>query len=251
MNFLVVNDDGIHADGIKALIEALGKVGDVYVFAPMRQQSGKSHSLSLEKTVPVEKLDIPGTKAAYMVGGTPADCTHIGLEFCRRQGVEIDIAFSGINMGSNLGLDTIYSGTVGAAREAAMQGYRSAAVSVYGHKATHFKGAADLAIQAIPYIMKESRGITWNINTPDTDPEEFKGVRYGSLGPSFFKDVFVEIQEGIYKLQGDELTLDDLDDKELDIALHLQGYATITPLHFDLTEYELLEKIKREWKFEI
>ncbi len=250
MNFLVVNDDGIRANGIKALIEELGKVGDVYVFAPMEQQSGKSHSLSLEGNLPVEKVEIPGAKLAYMVGGTPADCTHIGLEFCRRMGVEIDITFSGINMGSNLGMDTIYSGTVGAAMEAAMQGCRAVAVSVYGHNASHFKGAAGIAIQAIPYVMELPTNITVNINTPDTEPEEFKGVRYGRLGPGFYKDLFVEAMEGIYKLQGEERTLEDIDDMTLDIAYHLQGYVTITPLQFDYTHYELLEKIK-EWKFNI
>lgn len=250
MNFLVVNDDGIHAAGIKALIAALGEVGNVYVFAPMAQQSGKSHSLSIEETVPVERVEIPGAKEAYMVGGTPADCTHIGLEFCKKKGIDIDITFSGINMGCNLGLDTIYSGTVGAAMEAAMQGCRGVAVSVYGHQATHFSGAAKLAIEAIPYIMELPTNVTVNINTPDTEPEEFKGVRYGRLGPSFYKDLFAETTEGIYKLKGNEVTLEDLEDMGLDIAYHLQGYATITPLQYDFTHYELLEKVK-EWKFTI
>ena len=122
IHILVSNDDGIRATGITALIKALSsREGvNVYVCAPDGQRSGNSQSISLNGTVYVSEVKVDGAKLAWQTSGTPADCVKIGLQKCEELGLEIDMVFAGINMGSNVGKDTLYSGTVGAAKEAAV-----------------------------------------------------------------------------------------------------------------------------------
>ena len=139
MNILVVNDDGINAAGINKLVQALSRVADVYVFAPDGQRSAKSHSLTLTDCVYMTPVDFPGAVKAYTLSGTPADCTKFGLQLLEDEGIRVDMVYSGINMGSNLGRDTLYSGTIGAAAEAALDGYKAVAVSVDSHTPTYFE----------------------------------------------------------------------------------------------------------------
>ena len=119
MNILLANDDGINAEGIRQLAKALRSLGDVYVFAPDRQRSASSHALTIEKQLTIAREDFPGAKEAYSVDGTPADCVKLGIYALRDRGIDVDIVYSGINHGGNLGSDTMYSGTVSAAAEGA------------------------------------------------------------------------------------------------------------------------------------
>ena len=249
MNFLIVNDDGIASEGIIALAEALSKHGDIYVCAPDNQQSGKSHSITLMGSIFVEEEDFPNAKKAWRVNGTPADCTKVGVQMCRRYNIDLDIIFSGINKGSNLGSDTLYSGTVGAAMEGVLLGFRAIAVSVNGHEASHFDAACDLAIQAIPHVMELEPGLVININTPDKPREEIKGIVYAPLGPSYFDDGFTLKEGNEYHLEGIIPDFKHLG-TSVDIGANYLGYATITPLKPDFTDREMLEKIP-EWRFTI
>lgn len=246
MNILVVNDDGIESKGIKALAKALTKRGDVYVSAPAEQQSGKSQSLSLRRPVKVEEVSFEGAKKAYKVYGTPADSTKMGLQLLREEGIEIDMVFSGINLGSNLGLDTLYSGTVGAAMEAAIIGYQAVAVSVDSHKASEFDYACKLSIKVLDKIYKKlPYSIVININTPNLKESDIKGVRHTVLGPKYYDDTFKLQEDGTYILEGQELNKDEID-KESDIFANYENYASITPLTFDYTHFAQLDRI-REW----
>ena len=245
MNFMLVNDDGIEAAGIKALAEALAEVGDVYVCAPAFQQSGKSHSITLMGTVKVEEAYFPGAVKAYKTSGTPADCTRIGLQLFEDSGAKIDIVFSGVNTGSNLGDDTLYSGTVGAAMEAALMGHHGVAVSVSGHGASHFEGACKLAVDVIPFIKKDlPTDIILNINTPDVEMSQLKGIKYPPLGPSVFIDYFSDNGGTDYELIGHERTLEILE-PHVDVAENLKGYATITPLLCDFTDHKRLGIVEK------
>ena len=126
MRILITNDDGIKSEGIRALVDWAQKLGEVSVFAPNVEKSGKSVSLELREAFKVEKVDYPGAVEAYAVHSTPADCVRFGL---LGLGEKFDLVLSGINKGINVGDDIVYSGTVGAAEEAAKLGVKSIAFS--------------------------------------------------------------------------------------------------------------------------
>lgn len=251
MNFLLVNDDGINSPGLHALAKAASEKGRVFVCAPDRQQSAKSHAITLGKEVAVKEERVPFVDKAWSAGGTPADCTRLGFQLCREEGVEIDMVLSGINMGANLGKDTIYSGTVGAAMEAAMTGIHAMAVSVDSHEASHFGGACAIAMSAVDRVMKElPAAIVLSINTPDIPEEELKGVRVTGLGPRFYEDRFVKTADGYYKVEGEPIDPSAYDPMTVDVGAVNEGYAAVTPLSFDLTAAAGFDMIK-DWSFRI
>ena len=249
MNFLLVNDDGINSEGIFELAKALSEQGTLFLCAPNKQQSGKSHSITLSGSIQVEETEFEGAAKAWKVDGTPADCTKIGLQMCEADGVKIDIVFSGVNKGSNLGGDTLYSGTVGAAMEGCLLGYRAIAASVNGHEATHFDTACHIAIQCIPKVMEMEPGIVININTPDLPKEELKGIKYSALGPSYFVDGFVQKQGTEYVLEGSIPDYAYLGE-DIDAGANALGFATVTPLKYDFTDFDAL-KTMRDWGLEL
>ena len=245
MNFLLVNDDGIESRGIRELANTLSQHGNIFVSAPARQQSGKSQSITFTESIEVEPIEYEGAMMAWKVHGTPADCTKLGLQLCALEGHEIDIVFSGINHGSNLGTDTLYSGTVGAAMEAVLQGKRGVAVSVGDHNPIHFDAACDLTAQIVPIVMWMEPTVVLNINVPDLPREDIKGLRYASLGPNFFLDGFVYKEGNTYQLEGHVPDFSHMGEA-LDVGANSLGYATITPLKPDHTDHELLAKMG-EW----
>ena len=250
MNILVVNDDGIRSAGIMALTEALSKVADVYVCAPDGQRSGNSQSITIGKKVFVRHVDFPCAKGALETTGTPADCTKIGLQFFKEEGNPIDMVYTGINLGSNLGKDTLYSGTVGSALEGAVSGVHSVAVSVDSHKATHFDVACELAIDVIDFVREKTTVDTvLNINVPDLPREEIKGIRYTNLGSRYYIDKFESQEDGGFMLDGEPTDLTDVS-KKLDITATVDGYASITPLQFDYTEFDMIDTVSK-WGLKI
>lgn len=250
MNILVVNDDGIQSAGLQALVRYLAKVGDVYVCAPDGQRSAKSHSVTLGQNITVEETQVPGAKAAYKTSGTPADCTKIGLQFFPERGIGIDVVCSGINMGSNLGRDTLYSGTVGAAAEAALGGYHAVAVSVDDHDAVYFETAGKLAAQIIPKICgKTDPSVVMNINVPNLPPEKIRGVKFAHLGNRYYDDKFHRNPDGTYALSG-QPSRDDRHGSDSDVVAVHENYAVITPLQFDFTDHKTLEDLN-EWSFNL
>lgn len=250
MNILVVNDDGIDSPGIAALVKALSTRADVYVFAPADQQSAKSQSLTLRKEIYADFIDFPYAKKACKVKGTPADCTKLGLQLCKADGIKIDMVYTGINLGSNLGKDTVYSGTVGAAMEAAMDGYQAVAVSVDSHHAHIFDGACELALQVMDYVYgKVPASTVINLNVPHVPKEEIKGVKLTVLGPRYYDDEFKLQDNGGYVLEGGDPVFDHTDES-WDIGANDRGYASITPLSFDYTDEHNLDLLK-DWSFTI
>ncbi|MGI6212354.1 MAG: 5'/3'-nucleotidase SurE [Anaerovoracaceae bacterium] len=245
MNILVVNDDGIRSRGLTELVRALSMVADVFVCAPETQQSGKSQAITigLHNFIRIRETAVPFAVKSYMTDGTPADCTKVGLQFFREEGFPIDMVFSGINIGGNTGEDTLYSGTVGAAKEAAITGVRAVAVSVDNFRVRNFEPACRLAVRLIPYSMKHLTPDTiLNLNVPDLPMEEIRGVRTTKLGGRFYLDQFNLKDDELYMLEGAPVDLDGVD-RELDIAATADGYASITPIHVDNTQYELLEEV--------
>ena len=252
MNILVANDDGIEAQGLKELVKALTeRVGaDVYVFAPESQRSAASHAITLRTPISVWEVPFEGASGAFALDGTPADCVAVGLKMLKMKGVEVDIVFAGINHGSNVGTDTVYSGTVGAALEGSIQGYPSAAVSVDNHWATHFDYACDLAVD----LVKKTGGkwdseVMININTPDLPADEIKGVCYTVIGErEYINDIQVETEGDVTTfIYGGVAVLYESDENQYDVIAIENGYATISPLHRDMTAYEARQMLA-DWR---
>ena len=168
---LVTNDDGIDAHGLRILVDALSKHANVYVVAPADQQSGKSHSITFLREVTPQERDVKGAVAAWVLDGTPADCVMWAIDYLKNEeGVELDYVISGINLGFNTGLAAYYSGTVAGAREGAINGIRSIALSVGGQdsmNAEHF----DYLVGLLPQLMEMSAridpGTLLSVNAPD------------------------------------------------------------------------------------
>ena len=252
MNILVSNDDGIKAEGIRRLAETLSGQGDVYVFAPHSQRSANSQALSIHEDIIIKKIpweDFPVAKEAYSVSGTPADCVKMGIDLLRRNGIEIDVVYAGINHGGNLGSDTMYSGTVSAAAEGAFEGKPAVAVSVNSHTPEHFEGCLVLAEKILPFAMKTAgKGQVISINTPDVPVGEIKGVVPAKLGEVKYDQWFKVIDENedsvVYRYAGFPVESEGWDEETDALAIR-RGYATIAMVHYDLNDYEGLEEIKK------
>ncbi len=253
MNILITNDDGINERGIQELVKALHERAgaSIYVCAPDGQRSAMSHSITMRETICVEETEMEGAEMAFVTTGTPADCVVVGLHLFRERGIHIDLLFAGINHGSNIGTDTVYSGTVGAATEGSIHGIPSAAVSVDKHHASHFEYACDLAVDTI----KKTGGtwdsrITININTPNLPKEEIKGVKYTVAGRrEYVDDIKFKGNDGdrlIYRYGGEAVVYDGLPDT-IDVIAMQDGYASISPLKVDMTAHEAMEELK-EWR---
>ncbi len=178
MKILVSNDDGYFAPGITLLAEALRQLGEVTVVAPERDRSGASNSLTLDRPLVVRRAP----NGFFSVNGTPTDCVHIAvtglLDFTP------DVIVSGINLGANMGDDTIYSGTVAAAAEGYLLGIPSVAVSLTSKAGEHFESAIGIALQLVERLRREPTGepMLLNVNVPDVEPDRLCGIEVTRLG---------------------------------------------------------------------
>lgn len=197
MKILIVNDDSISAPGIAALAKAAVELGEVWVVAPAEQCSAMSQKLTLRELLSVEKVnDFPvQVQGAYRIGGTPVDCVKVALDYILKE--KPDYIFSGINNGYNAGFDIAYSGTLGAAFEAARNGIPAMAFSI-----AHERYLPDAEAYLLP-VMKElletdlKHGEVWNVNFPSMKSGAPKGIlRQRSVAPtSLFRESYIEIPQ--------------------------------------------------------
>ena len=232
MKILISNDDGIDGAGIWAMADALKKDFEVAVVAPMRQQSGMSHALTLGRKLEYKRLDNYDFEV-WTVDGTPTDCVKFYLE-----AVDVDkkicAVISGINHGSNLATDVLYSGTVGAALEGALHHMPALAVSLDIKSEIPFEQAAFYAAKYFSTQIESGKNFFDNLNFPKkfrADSAEFKNTR---LGKRDYINAFVNHvdDEGkfFFEIQGE---IFDIDDSEgTDIHAVNQGYVSVTPLNF-------------------
>ena len=253
MNILVVNDDGIKAEGIYRLVKTLSREADIYVCAPHTQRSASGHSISVRDPLTVNETVFDNAKLAFETTGTPADCVKLGIRLFADRGVGIDMVFSGINHGGNLGTDTLYSGTIAAAIEGRLCKKPSVAVSVNSHWPKHFDLACELALKTLlkAYGKMDARTVI-SINTPDLPKDEVKGVKYTRLGDREYDEDFVlkksESGELQYCYTGEPIRYEGLE-SDIDVIAMQEGFATITPLHCDLTDYKKLKEIEK-WRID-
>ncbi len=245
LRILVSNDDGIDSKGIYVLAKKLKELGDVSVVAPRTEQSAVGHAITMKTPVRVTKYYVNDEFFGYAVNGTPADCVKMGIKNIMHE--MPDIVISGINNGSNAAINIIYSGTVSAAREAAIMDVPSIAVSVASHDATDFEYASELATELAGEVLDKgiTPGTLLNVNVPNKPREEIKGIQITKQGLSKWDDRFEEridpYGKKYYWLTGKIIDLDK--DLHCDHFALRNDYATITPIHFDLTDYEMYKKI--------
>ena len=152
MRFLLTNDDGIYARGLTALYRELSKDAECIIVAPEIEQSAVGHAITISRPLMVRKARKNGSFLGYAVAGTPADCVKIGI--CELAGGPVDLVVSGINRGANVGINVLYSGTVSAATEAAIQGIPSMAISLDTHREADFSAAARFARRMAAFILE-------------------------------------------------------------------------------------------------
>lgn len=243
---LVSNDDGIFAPGIRALAEVAREFAEVAIIAPDRQQSAVGHAITVSDPLRVTPFQINSHMEGQAVNGTPADCIKLAHNKLLKR--LPDLVLSGINHGSNAGINILYSGTVSAATEATILGYRAIAVSC-----TEFSESADLSgvqeatRRAVRYVFEHGLppGITLNVNAP---AGPLKGLRWARQANSRY----VEEYDGridphnrpYFWITGRLEILDEREDHDLNLLS--RGYATITPIQYDLTAHEFYDRQSEE-----
>ena len=230
---LLSNDDGYFAPGIAALAEALSDLADLTVVAPERDRSGASNSLTLDRPLHLRRA----ANGFYFVNGTPTDCVHLAVTGMLEQ--QPDMVVSGINLGANMGDDTVYSGTVAAAMEGYLLGVPAIAVSLATKTGTHFASAARIARETVQRFQRRDFGapVLLNINVPDLPWDEIRGVRITRLGRRHKAEPVVRQMsprnETVYWVGAAGPAADAGEGTDFHAVAH--GYVSVTPLQIDLT----------------
>ena len=253
MNILLTNDDGVLSDGLQKLGEALCMVADVYVCAPDEQKSASSHSVTINRVFTINETNCPYAVLAYEINGTPADCVKVGLRVLNDKGVDIDMVFSGINHGSNIGTDTIYSGTVAAAREGNLCGVPAVALSVDSYSPEYYDMAMSLAKKTVRRVYGRLDSMTLlNINVPDLPEKDIQGIRYTRLSTMEHREWLQQVigSDGVkqYEYAGTPVKWQGMPD-DIDVVAIKEGYASITPMQYDMTAHELIKEVE-EWRID-
>lgn len=252
MQILVTNDDGIDAVGIKELAISLTKIGEVQVIAPETEKSACGHGITVHHPIKVKKVPFAKNINAWSVGGTPADCVKLGVITLLQQ--KPDIVISGINNGANLGNDVLYSGTVSGAVEGILLGIPALAISLDTCGNGNFSFAAQIATKLCENVFARSLppDTLLNVNIPNVPRHKFNGFKVTKLGERKYVDnfQFEKNPEGndYYWLKG-RLLPNKEKDLDLDVVAVNNNYVSITPIHFDLTNYQIIEQVKK-WGLE-
>jgi 5'-nucleotidase len=242
---LVTNDDGFQAPGLQHLFRAMQGIGRPVAVAPARDNSASSHSLTMDRPLRVTVID----DSTWSIDGTPTDCVTIGIG--KLLPARPALVVSGINPGGNLGDDISYSGTVSAAVEGTMVGVPSMAISLAGEPPFRFETAAGVAARVAGLIL--ARGLPpdtlLNVNVPNLEAGEIKGVRFTRQGRLKYEDAIKETLDPWgrrhYWIGGGIPSKDTGEDT--DSRAIREGYISITPIHLDLTNHAAVRRLTEEW----
>jgi len=248
MNIFLSNDDGYFSEGILLLAKELSKDHQVTIVAPNKPQSAAGHALTMHKPLRVKYYpDLSEQYGAevYSCSGKPADCVTIGIIEIMKE--RPDLVISGINNGANLATDIVYSGTVSAAMEAAMMGYKSIAASINEFNPKHM----DTAVQVIAKVVKQypidqmDNNFVLNVNVPDIPGEKIKGIRVAPQGKIVYNDIVTKGNDpfgnDFYWIGGTKPTISE---PGCDADMVKQGYVTVTPLTFMMTDLDKMDRVK-------
>ncbi|MDF2878637.1 MAG: surE [Clostridia bacterium] len=255
MRILITNDDGIYARGIQVLAKEIAQKHEVIIVAPREQKSASSHSISIHEPIRVREEKLDGLQCkAYSVVGTPADCTQMGVSLLAGQ---VDLVLSGINRGLNCGTDILYSGTVSAAIEGAIYNIPSIAVSMevdWEKEDETYEKAARWASRVIDTAVAQNylrKNIVLNLNIPHVPEDKVKGVKVCKLGKSTYQTEYVLVEEHddkVYTIKG---TRNKIEEEDSDLYYISQGYVTLTPLHFDFTDFKMMNQAEEYFDYTI
>lgn len=249
LKILLTNDDGIRAPGIKALWEELKEIAEIIVAAPAQQQSATGHSITVYHPIWVtENFFTDPRISGWRIGGTPADSVKIALDTLMKD--KPDLVVSGINHGPNLATDVLYSGTVSAAVEGAMHGIPAIAISLASYDSVDFAPAAAYCKSLVQQIVdrKMPAFSLLNVNVPPISLAEIQGVSITKLGSIEYENAFEKRSDPhgriYYWMAGTPVQKNNPIDT--DVFAIQENKISVTPIHFDLTDYSLLNQL-REW----
>lgn len=236
MKILITNDDSVSAPQLLPLIKTCQRYGEVTVVVPAREQSAKSHSIEIRSPFEIRQVELEPGIPVWTVDSTPADCVRFAVSGLK---CNYDLCISGINRGCNLGYDTMYSGTLAGATEAAHKGMKALALSA----SMKYYDKAVCHLEDILRYVKENRlfdhGSLYNINIP-VDP---KGFRITKIGGISFSEEFVPLEDGMYAPGGHPLKADGSDiTRDTDAAA--LGYISVTPMLVDRTDWDTFHALQ-------
>jgi 5'-nucleotidase len=244
----ITNDDGISAKGIRSLIEVAQTFGDVLIIAPDKPQSGMGHAITVNQILRLEKAVLFPDLEAYTCSGTPVDCVKLGIyEVMKRKP---DLILSGINHGLNSASNVLYSGTMSAAVEGAMENIPSIGFSLDSFDSNaDFSTAKEAVRMVLEYALKNTfpDHVCLNVNIPNVEKEVLKGIKVCRQAHAFWEDRFDkridQFGKPYYWLTGEFKNEDHAEDTDL-FALN-EGFVSVVPTQFDLTAYKALENFKK------
>lgn len=245
---LISNDDGIYAGGIKALIEVAKTIGEVVVVAPEGAQSAKSSAITINDPLRIYPVDSFEGVEAYKVNGTPVDCVKLA-KFVVLKDRKIDICVTGINHGSNASINIIYSGTMGAAIEASIEGIPAIGFSLLDYSPdANFENGKPFIKRIIESALVKGMGSCnlLNVNIPNLPTDEIKGIKVCRQADAKWKESFATKEDPFgrpyYWLTGEFINLDKK--KDNDVSMLTDGYVSVVPCTFDLTNYNSIDPLK-------
>ncbi|HOV21492.1 MAG TPA: 5'/3'-nucleotidase SurE [Candidatus Ratteibacteria bacterium] len=248
MKVLITNDDGIYSKGLKILVECLPSSIEKIIVVPEFETSAISHAINLFNPIRIKKIDLFYSNC-YIVNGTPVDCVKIGVKEILKN--RPDVIISGVNLGPNLGMDILYSGTVAAAAEGAILGIPSIAISITDYKNFDFLSIKKVLKKIIKSLIKIKlpEDTIFNINIPNLPLETIKGIKFTFQSKSRFieeyekridpKGVPYFWLKGNFKIKGE---------KGSDVDAIKSGFISITPLNLILTDDKFLKELKKLYK---
>ncbi len=248
---LVTNDDGITAPGIKALVEAMSKIGRVVVVAPDRPQSGMGHAITLDDPLRMDSVSVFKNIEAYQITGTPVDCVKIGVDKVLHK--KPDLCVSGINHGSNSSINVIYSGTMSAAVEASIEGIPAIGFSLLDYSfeadfSASLKYAQEIAMNTLKRGLPANTLL--NVNIPKLPLKKIKGIRVCRQAIAKWQEEYDQRIDPrgkkYYWLTGRFVNSDPGEDTD-EWAL-MNGFISVVPVQYDLTAHHAIPFLNEKWK---
>lgn len=248
---LVCNDDGISSRGIRILVELMTEMGEVIVVAPDSPQSGMGHAITVGNTLRLDKTDIFGSVPAYKCSGTPADCVKLAKHYLLKN-AKPDLVVSGINHGSNTSISVLYSGTMSAAIEGAIEGLPAVGFSLCDFSSeADFSHVGEFVQKIASEILNKGlpRGVALNVNIPPKRNEKVKGMKVCRQARAKWEEQF-EVRRDptgrkYFWMAGNFVNFDKGEDNdEWAIA---NNYVSIVPCQYDLTAHHAISFLNDEW----
>lgn len=247
MKILLTNDDGILSEGLWALFRVFKPRYELVVVAPDRERSAVGHAITLHQPLRSRLVNVNGWGDGFAVSGTPADCVKLALS--ELIGAPPDLVVSGINPGANVGININYSGTVAAAKEAALAGIPSIAASITGQAVSHYDDAAAFVCRLAGRVLENKMpfGTFLNVNVPDLPTDKVQGVRVSRQSVKMFAEKFdrrLDPRNGPYYWHnGDQQIFEDTPDVDGNVLGN--ACISVTPITCDVTNHQMIAKLKR------